>query len=654
MSPLPPERTGIAGYSAKLLPNLARHYEIICIVDQPEVTDPWITSEFAIRDLSWFEANADRFERILYQFGNSASHKHMFALLEDHPGVVVLHEFYLSGVLDWMENAGYAPSCFTKALYDSHGFSALKKDREEGREKSIRAFPCSASVLRKSIGVIAHSSELVELVRRWWGDEASVAVRELPFSADAQQAADLSQRNDPEKTAALYRDIIEETYTTGSQGREQNLVRAIARTPAPGQPSDADLVNVAAALAANRGRFGLRQILIDVAILAQHDAGTGIQRVVRAILMALIKDPPAGYRVEPVRVEAGNYLYARRFVSRFLALPEDCLTDDAVEAGPEDIFIGMDWCAEFVPAMKPWFLARRRHGLQIVFVGYDVLPLRRPDLFPEIIPPLARNWISAVAEIADGVVCISRTVADELYEWLSKLEPKRLQPLRLGFFHLGADVHASLPTTGLSQDASAFLGKLRSRPSFLMVGTMEPRKGHGQALAAMERLWADGIDANLIIIGKRGWKTDDLAEQIQRHPEYNHRLFWHQGISDEMLEHVYRATHALLAASEGEGFGLPLIEAAQYGLPIIARDIPVFREVAGEHAYYFRGEEPQALAEALRAWLSLGDAAPRSIGISWLTWQQSSRQLLDVVLGGRWYRSWPDAACNLLSETVCH
>ena len=95
VSPLPPEQTGIADYSAKLLPDLARHYEIICIVDQPEVTDGWITAELPIRNVSWFEENVGRFERILYQLGNSLSCKHMFAIIERSPGVVDLHDFYL-------------------------------------------------------------------------------------------------------------------------------------------------------------------------------------------------------------------------------------------------------------------------------------------------------------------------------------------------------------------------------------------------------------------------------------------------------------------------------------------------------------------------------------------------------------------------------
>jgi len=86
----------------------------------------------------------------------------------------------------------------------------------------------------------------------------------------------------------------------------------------------------------------------------------------------------------------------------------------------------------------------------------------------------------------------------------------------------------------------------------------------------------------------------------------------------------------LIAASEGEGFGLPLIEAAQHGVPIIARDLPVFREVAGDGAYYFNGKDSEDVAGAVLRWLTLFEAgeAPGSAAVGWLTWQQSATQLL--------------------------
>jgi glycosyltransferase involved in cell wall biosynthesis len=189
VAPLPPQRTGIAGYSAKLLPNLARYYEVVCVVDQPEVTDPWIAGNFSIYDMHWFEANAGRFDRILYQFGNSVFHKHMFAQLERHPGVVVLHDFYLSGVLNWMETQGHARGSFINALYDSHGFPALKKDVLHGRGASVASFPCNAEVLRGSIGVIVHSQHAIELARAWYGDRASALMRKVPFLPFGPDAA---------------------------------------------------------------------------------------------------------------------------------------------------------------------------------------------------------------------------------------------------------------------------------------------------------------------------------------------------------------------------------------------------------------------------------------------------------------------------------
>ena len=80
---------------------------------------------------------------------------------------------------------------------------------------------------------------------------------------------------------------------------------------------------------------------------------------------------------------------------------------------------------------------------------------------------------------------------------------------------------------------------------------------------------------------------------------------------------------------------MPLIEAAQHKLPIIARDIPVFREVAAEHAYYFEAPTADGFALSIKNWLSLylKGKHPKSDGMPWLTWNESARRLRDIVLG---------------------
>ena len=146
-----------------------------------------------------------------------------------------------------------------------------------------------------------------------------------------------------------------------------------------------------------------------------------------------------------------------------------------------------------------------------------------------------------------------------------------------------------------------------------------------------------------MIVGPEGWgpvpvhlrrNIPEIVEALRDHPELGKRLFWLEGISDEYLERVYAASVCLIAASENEGFGLPLIEAARHRLPILARDIPVFREVAGKHASYFSGKGPKDLARAVKDWLALfaQDRHPRSDDLPWLTWAQSAERLKQILM----------------------
>jgi hypothetical protein len=136
VSPLPPSQTPIANYAGKVLPLLSRYYDVICVIDQPAEVSEWITAEFPVRDLEWFKAHSHSFDRILYQFGNSLSCQHLLNLILEHPGVVELHDLFIGNLLEHMESSGLAPGAFIRSLYDAHGFSALKRDLEEGRKTS--------------------------------------------------------------------------------------------------------------------------------------------------------------------------------------------------------------------------------------------------------------------------------------------------------------------------------------------------------------------------------------------------------------------------------------------------------------------------------------------------------------------------------------
>ncbi|MBY0239476.1 MAG: glycosyltransferase [Burkholderiaceae bacterium] len=827
ISPLPPEHSGIADYSAEVLAEIEAHYDIE-LITTPGATPGAALQRFTQRSAAWFEQHAGTYDRIVYHFGNSNMHKHMFALLKRHPGVVVLHDFYLSGVLDNMERDGDQANAFMDALYASHGHSGLHYHSAHGRNPSIWQFPCNKEVLDHAAGVIVHSDFSKRLAEQWYGPGAADGWRTLPLlrgqgagndpvaarraarealgiaddeyivstfgmlgstklndrlleaflasklaqddkcrlvfvgandpgpygfdlqkriadsgighriritgfasaadyahwlaasdssvqlrtktrgetsasvldcllhgiptiinahgasadlpadvlvklqdefttgemvqaleslHGDQDRRAHLAQaarafiraEHSPARVGRLYLDAIEHFARHSGPAVYRDMVTALAAPGAPLPPSQAALVELAAVIAHNRAQAGQgrRQLLVDISALVQADFKTGIQRVVRSIVLALLKNPPAGYRVEPVYSQGlmRPYRYARRFTSSMLAgqfAPQAAdygktLEDAPIDSGAGDMFLGLDLAANSNMQNEALLLDMRRRGVAIWFVVYDLLPLLRPDCFTYGTDKHYGDYIKSMTTVVDGIASISRAVSDEVAEWLASHPNRRAAPVQLGYFHLGADIDASAPSAGLPANAERVMQAVKAAPTLLMVGTLEPRKGHSQALAAFELLWQQGVDVNLVIVGKNGWLVEQLVKRLEQHPQREQKLFWLPGVSDEMLLKLYDSCAALLAASEGEGFGLPLIEAAQKNLPIIARGIPVFREVAGEHAYYFDGKEPQALASAITAWLALqrDGQAPQSSSMPWLTWEQSAQQLMDVTVHGK-------------------
>jgi glycosyltransferase involved in cell wall biosynthesis len=177
VTPLPPERSGIADYSAELLPELARYYDIDVVVTQTAVEDRWLQANFMPRTVEWFDANRQRYDRVLYNFGNSSFHAHMFGLLQRHPGVVMLHDFFLSGAVNYLHSG---TDGYRRALYSSHGYPALAHERAEGRDASYYRYPCNKAVLDNASGILVHSHHSQELAALWYGPQQARDWRMIP------------------------------------------------------------------------------------------------------------------------------------------------------------------------------------------------------------------------------------------------------------------------------------------------------------------------------------------------------------------------------------------------------------------------------------------------------------------------------------------
>ena len=381
-----------------------------------------------------------------------------------------------------------------------------------------------------------------------------------------------------------------------------------------------------------------KKLVVDITALHARDEGTGIQRVVRDLLAEFYKADLSDFDICTVYGVKGEG-FRETTISLFCDSTGSTGSTDSdgrqVHLGHGDVFLGLDLSAHLFPEAEQHLRTFRLSGASVHYVIYDLIPLRYPEFCNPGIAIAFDQWLQSLARCADSLICISKTVARDLTDWLDHNAPDSKHPLqpKIKYFHLGADFrHHVLPwREALAQQA--LLPDTSDGERFLMVGTIEPRKGHALVLDAFESLWAQGSNANLVIVGKQGWRVADLVDRIQAHPQLGKRLIWLSKLNDADLERVYNEVDCLIAASEVEGFGLPLIEAAQRKLPVIARYIPVFREIAGSAVHYFEGDTPNNLSAEILEWTRHYKAGthPRSSDMRWQTWAESAACLLKII-----------------------
>lgn len=172
VSPLPPSKSGIAGYSAQLLPALDQHYEITLICKPGQVSDAYLDANFRVHTPQWLVENADRFDRVVYQFGNSDHHDYMFRLLDAVPGTVVLHDFWLSHALEFVQTYQHDPHIWDQHLHYSHGWPGLAQRRGGAEDiPVVNRFPCNRRVIESAVGLILHSQYSARLAAEWYGQD---------------------------------------------------------------------------------------------------------------------------------------------------------------------------------------------------------------------------------------------------------------------------------------------------------------------------------------------------------------------------------------------------------------------------------------------------------------------------------------------------
>ena len=155
LTPLPPAQTGVADYSAELIRALKSMADLVVFSDDVPTTFVDVEVEETQRLL----ARRDEFDCVIYNIGNSPFHSSAAQLLEVLPGIVILHDFFLSSMIWHRSVSGGRGETFREVLEREHGLSALAThdDDDWAKESARRLFPCSLSILKGAEAIVSHS-----------------------------------------------------------------------------------------------------------------------------------------------------------------------------------------------------------------------------------------------------------------------------------------------------------------------------------------------------------------------------------------------------------------------------------------------------------------------------------------------------------------
>jgi len=145
-------------------------------------------------------------------------------------------------------------------------------------------------------------------------------------------------------------------------------------------------------------------------------------------------------------------------------------------------------------------------------------------------------YTDRLLSISDGVIGISKAVRSDVMDYIERKNGQAYKNMVVDYFYLGADLEGEVGVEKKADNIRTWPDGLWERGEvYLMVGTIEPRKGYGFVLDAFEKMWSEGSDARLLIVGRVGWMCGDLMARFKDSPHRDSRLFVFHDINDDEL-----------------------------------------------------------------------------------------------------------------------
>ena len=730
-SPFLPQKSGMSHYSSELLSALKAHYDITLVSDETELLDqefPIITYE---RFYELMSDESTAFDRVIYNMGNNTKfHKIIYECSIKHSGVVILHDFFISGFIGDYHN--WDSNNLIKFISKHYDIKAALEYFFNNYEIFEKKYPLNLPLIEHSKAVIVHTKQAMDLALKFYKNNdflnivPHLRINEEIYKNENKSLLKLNNtrvygvfgylhplkqnieilyswhRVMNDKNARLffvgsisdgqdeylakiqnfikeknitnvefigwadskiYKEYLqacdiciclrkihlgeasgvildsmnyENTIITNFSGFDECAIY-VPEVSDDGNELDAALLkayNSDDSLAKRAKERIIKEhdpdmcakkifeiteraysepkelkcfknrILVDITYVLINDLQTGISRVVWNELNALMQSTTIP--IIAVYFNGSTYNSANTFMAKKLGFP--CpLDNEIITPQKGDIFYALDFsvmyrCEPEIPLLEAhkngFFDELKKAGGKVFVRVYDLLPLTHPEFFPYHAGELHLRWCELLKDIDATLLAISSRVESDLKTY--------------GF--------NKTKTLSLASYFKEYKKADKAKePTFICVGTIEERKGIKAICLAFERLALIGANAKLIIVGRMGRVDDDFRTFLEQGEHEN--IIYKGFCSDDELAELYATSHALIAASYDEGFGLPLIES---GLPVIARDIEIFREVLGDNALYFK--DNLELMNILINYKNISLLPPKNTR----TWGDVANELLEI------------------------
>lgn len=235
----------------------------------------------------------------------------------------------------------------------------------------------------------------------------------------------------------------------------------------------------------------------------------------------------------------------------------------------------------------------RKSQARYVVTIHDLTAWKLPGALPPLYARYIRTAMSRAARAADLILCPSGSIRNEVIGHFG-VEEERVRT--------AWNMNPPFPEVSAPKREQLFR-QLQKRwgirkPFLLFVGTLERRKNVATLIDALAQI-ASGNDLQLVMVGRPGYGFSEIRAATERQAARN-RFVITGFLGDEKLAALYQLAELFVYPSRYEGFGIPLVEAMGFGLPIVASRIPSTEEVAGEAAVYYENPlDARALARKI-------------------------------------------------------